>query len=1519
MEKLLLFILVLLLTTATILPETLVAQAPEVRVAVKSDVSIPFRKMVPVKKSILDRLFKETEKEVPNRFHVKPMINPELIIEADGALQEPNALKSVMALTPTTVNFDGLNNSHNSGGRVTPPDPSGDVGPNHYVQAVNCMLRIYNKSGASLYGPVTTATIWSGFSGNWDGHNDGDPIVMYDEQADRWIISQFAVDCPKVGGLFTEYQLVAVSTSPDPTGSYYRYAFQFDYMPDYPKLGVWQDGYYMAVNRFNTNTTGAFVGAGACVLNRTKMLAGDPTASMIYYKCETLGGTGSGLGTDCYSMLPGDCDGTPAPAGTPNYFTYLNDNSWGSNDELRIWALKPDWTTPANSTMSFVTVLPVASFSLFTTGTEIIQKGSTLKLDCLDDRLMYRQQYRNMGTYESMVTCHSVNTGSNVGGVRWYEMRKSGTTWTLYQQGTYTLSDTKSRWLGSVAMNGAGDIALGYTVSNASTYPSIYFTGRKSTDPLGTMTFTESPIVDGAFSMTGTATRWGDYAMMSVDPTDNLTFWHTNEYIYSGTGTWPWGTKIASFKLSSVTSPVVNTLAATSLTASSALLNGTVNPGGLATNYYFDYGTTTSYGTSTAAVSAGSGTTAAAASASISSLVAGSTYHFRIVATNTGGTSYGSDLTFTPGQAVVSTTIASAISTISASAGGNVSADGGSTITARGVCWGTATAPVVTGSHTSDGTGTGVFSSSITGLTDNTLYYYRAYATNGGGTVYGNELSFNTASVSAPLATAGSGVSAIGFTANWNAASGAQSYKFDVSTTSTFTSGASGTLTEGFNNGITAPSGWTFTSIGATYTSTGNYGTTSPSVRMDATGDRILTPALSGAASSLSFWIKGQTTNATCALLVEGYNGTSWVTIQNITNSLPVVATTKIYNSASVPALPANLVQFRFTYTKSVGNLAFDDVSITYGAASSFVPGYENIAVSGLSQAVTGLLTNTPYYYRVRAVGSNSTSVNSNVISVTTGSGGGTLPAAYAITGGGAYCEAGTGLAIGLAGSEAGVTYTLYKDNVAQAPTVAGTGSAISFGVQTAGTFTVKGTNGTGTTTMTGSVANTINLLPTAFSVIGGGAYCSGSAGVASGLSGSQTGITYQLYNGATAVGSAVAGTGSALNFGIQTTAGTYTVVATNTTTLCSRVMTGSAVVSVNPLPTAFTVTGGGSYCSGGTGVTIGLSGSQSGVNYQLYNGAAVVGTAIAGTGSALTFGLKTAIGTYTVIATNATTSCVLSMTGSIIVSVSPTPTAFIVNGGGAYCSGGTGVTVGLSGSQIGVSYTLYIGTTAVGAAVAGTGSAISFGLKTTAGTYTSYANKGSACELLMTSSVKITINALPTVTITGLAAVNTSQVATYTSQASKTLYTWSVSGGSITSGGTSTSRTATVTWGLTGGTGHVLVNYSNSSGCRAASAKDYPVTITKIAGLVSANSSDSLNISNIPANQSNIYSYDKKVFVNMEANGRIDVYNIAGQLVKSTKAEPGLISIPVNSSGIYVVKVSTDGDMQVKKVWIRQ
>ncbi len=364
-------------------------------------------------------------------------------------------------------------------------------------------------------------------------------------------------------------------------------------------------------------------------------------------------------------------------------------------------------------------------------------------------------------------------------------------------------------------------------------------------------------------------------------------------------------------------------------------------------------------------------------------------------------------------------------------------------------------------------------------------------------------------------------------------------------------------------------------------------------------------------------------------------------------------------------------------------------------------------------------------------------------------------PVAYNVTGGGTICSGDAGVHIGLDWSIFGINYQLYNGSTATGTPVAGSTSALDFGlINTAGTYTVRATNAsTGCVNdMTGSVNVTVNPLPATFAVTGGGTACAGSAGVAVGLANSVSGINYQLYNGASAVGSPVAGTGSSISFGNQTVSGTYTVLATNTTTSCSVAMTGSAVVVINPAPTAYALTGGGSYCSGGSGLAIGLANSQSGINYQLYNGASAVGSIVAGTGSAISFGTYTATGTYSVLATNTTTTCTGAMTGSTSISINPLPTVYSVTGGGAYCAGGSGVAVGLSNSTTGINYQLYNGATAMGSPVAGTGSAISFGSQTMAGTYTVVAtNTSTACVNNMTGSAVVVINPLPTAqTVTG-------------------------------------------------------------------------------------------------------------------------------------------------------------------------
>ncbi len=415
-------------------------------------------------------------------------------------------------------------------------------------------------------------------------------------------------------------------------------------------------------------------------------------------------------------------------------------------------------------------------------------------------------------------------------------------------------------------------------------------------------------------------------------------------------------------------------------------------------------------------------------------------------------------------------------------------------------------------------------------------------------------------------------------------------------------------------------------------------------------------------------------------------------------------------------------------------------------SVSSSIGGTTGSAINFPAQTTAGTYT---VIATITATGCTATMPGSVAISVNP------LPNLYSVTGGGSYCAGTTGVHVGLTSSDVGINYQLYIGGSTVGTPVAGTGSALDFGIFTlAGTYTVVATNPlTGCNATMSSLATiTINPLPTAFNVTGGGSYCSGGTGVSVGLSGSVIGRTYQLYVGVTAVGVPMLGTGSALNFGLMTTAGIYTVVATNTTTGCVNTMTGSAVVSINPLPITFTVSGGGSYCAGGTGVHILLSGSVVGRSYQLYNGTAPTGTAMAGTGAALDFGLLTAAGTYTVLATNTTTGCSATMTGSAVITINALPVVYAVTGGGAYCTGGTGVNIGVASSDTGVSYQLYNGTTPLGTPIAGTGSAISFGPQTTIGTYTVVAtNNTTGCSSTMSGSVLVTINPLPaTFTVTG-------------------------------------------------------------------------------------------------------------------------------------------------------------------------
>ena len=491
-----------------------------VRQSLHNDVSLPLRDLIKAA-PVLQRQPKEAE---PARLvPLPPGLNtPD---QVDTVHQRTAALAPA-SLAPTAgLNFEGLGNA--SLGFVinsAPPDTNGAVGLTQYVQWVNTSFAVFNKStGALVAGPTAGNTLWSGFGGGCQTNNDGDPIVLYDKMANRWIFSQFSVSTTPF------LQCIAVSTTSDATGTYNRYSFQYANFDDYPKMGIWPDAYYETFNMFSGNR---FVGSDACAYDRNAMLNGQPATQVCKQQGSSVGG-----------LLPSDLDGaTLPPAGSPNFLVFFGTNN------LNLFKFHVDFATPANSTFTGPTVIPVAAFSaLCGGGTCVPQPGTTQQLDSLADRLMYRLAYRNFGTHESLVVNHSVTAGTG-GGVRWYELQNPNGTVVLAQQSTFA-PDSQFRWMGSIAMDKAGDMALGYSVSSSTTNPSIAVTGRLATDPSNTMQ-AETSVITGTGSQTGGLTRWGDYSAMQIDPVDDCTFWYTQEYMKT-TGSFNWNTHIATFKFPS--------------------------------------------------------------------------------------------------------------------------------------------------------------------------------------------------------------------------------------------------------------------------------------------------------------------------------------------------------------------------------------------------------------------------------------------------------------------------------------------------------------------------------------------------------------------------------------------------------------------------------------------------------------------------------------------------------------------------------------------------------------------------------------------------------------------------------------------------------------------------------------------------------------------------------------------------------------------------------------------------------
>jgi len=487
-----------------------------------------------------------------NRFGTQAPTQSDLLAAQSAAYtpdqQTPNLL----------VDFEGISNING----VLPPDTEGAVGPNHYVQVVNLSFAIYDKTGTLLSGPFNTNSLWTGFGGPCETFNNGDAIFLYDQPADRWVFVQFAVSSGNQDVCF------AVSQTGDPTGAFWLYSVMTPRFPDYFKLGVWPDP---ANSAFFMGTNTGFGGQyDIAAVDRDNMLTGSVARPMQLFQDHP------------NLLMPADVDGPNLPpAGSPGIFYTFRDGGepYFSNpptDSIDIWEFDVDWVTPAVSTFTQVQTLTPAQglvdfnwtvCGFFETAC-LPQPGSPAcnsflpPEDCLDSASwwpMQRLQYRNFGTHETLVGTWTVDTTTATprdghAAPRWFELRKTASTWSFFQQGTHA-PDGDDRWMPSIAMDGAGNIAIGYSkVNDTSVFPSIYYATRSPGDALGTLQ-TEALHIAGGGNQTHSANRWGDYSSMEVDPLDDCTFWYTTQYI-ENTGSAPWQTRVGAFQVEGCTGTV---------------------------------------------------------------------------------------------------------------------------------------------------------------------------------------------------------------------------------------------------------------------------------------------------------------------------------------------------------------------------------------------------------------------------------------------------------------------------------------------------------------------------------------------------------------------------------------------------------------------------------------------------------------------------------------------------------------------------------------------------------------------------------------------------------------------------------------------------------------------------------------------------------------------------------------------------------------------------------------------------
>ena len=437
---------------------------------------------------------------------------------------EPGGISAL----PILQNFQGSNQGQSG---YLPPDPTGAVGPDHYVHSVNSIVKIFDKTGNLEYGPVSLG----GFLGI--SSNNGDPIVMYDQLADRWFVSEF-------GSLGSDLGLaVGVSVTNDPTGAYNVYQFDMGSFPDYPHYGLWHDGYYGTANYSNQGETAAFV------MERDVILAGGADPKVVLFDLPEV--VSNPLNVK--SAEPANLLGTEIDTNLPGYITYLQDDGWASAityDHLKVWEIDMDWNNVNNSTISDPLEIPTDPFDageVFGDGNGAIkQPGTSQRLSGHGGIVSFAANYRPFEDHNSwLITFNTFIDANEVGGIRWIELRNDDfAPWEIFQEGTYSIADGHSRLMSTSAMDAEGNIALAYTTASENLKVSLRYTGRFDGDPLGQMTLDETVIFNGNGVRTNN-NRYGDYAHMTLDP-DNFTFWTTADYFQSNNY---WATRIASFRV----------------------------------------------------------------------------------------------------------------------------------------------------------------------------------------------------------------------------------------------------------------------------------------------------------------------------------------------------------------------------------------------------------------------------------------------------------------------------------------------------------------------------------------------------------------------------------------------------------------------------------------------------------------------------------------------------------------------------------------------------------------------------------------------------------------------------------------------------------------------------------------------------------------------------------------------------------------------------------------------------------